>query len=188
MRTAPTPFSKFPLLNPSAFSATFTGTHCAHYTPMRTLASFFPSLSLISNSSYTQKATLIKHFTHSVNSLSLTLSAFSMVNRAVVLVFLACCYFVVVINGSGGALTLSSSKLIHRYSEEAKALWVSRSGNVDVKWPKKNSLEYLELLVRNDLMKKKKRKRQNIKLVNHYDLLFPSHGSQTLFFGNDLAW
>ncbi|XP_075639744.1 aspartic proteinase-like protein 1 isoform X1 [Castanea sativa] len=109
-----------------------------------------------------------------------------MVNRVVVLVFLAC-YFVVVINGSGGALTLSSSKLIHRYSEEAKALWVSRSGNVDVKWPKKNSLEYLELLVRNDLMKKKK-KTQNMKLVNHYDLLFPSHGSQTLFFGDDLAW
>ena len=111
-----------------------------------------------------------------------------MVNRAVLLVFLVVAgYFVVVMNGSGGALTLSSSKLIHRYSDEAKALWVSRNGNVDVKWPKKNSLEYLELLVRNDLMKKKKR-RQNMKLVNHYDLLFPSRGSQTLFFGNDLAW
>ena len=110
-----------------------------------------------------------------------------MANRAVLLVFLVVAsYFVVVMNGSGGALTLSSSKLIHRYSEEAKELWVSRSGNVDVKWPKKNSVEYLELLVRNDLMKKKTR--QNVKLVNHYDLLFPSHGSQTLFFGNDLAW
>ena len=108
-----------------------------------------------------------------------------MANRAVLLVFLVVAgYFVVVINGSGGALTLSS-KPIHRYSEEAKALWVSRSGNVDVKWPKKNNLEYLELLKRNDLMKKK---RQNMKLVNHYDLLFPSHGSQTLFFGNDLDW
>ncbi|XP_022773173.1 aspartic proteinase-like protein 1 [Durio zibethinus] len=78
-----------------------------------------------------------------------------------------------------------SSKLIHRFSDEAKVLWTARNGNVAngvVSWPKRNSLEYLELLIENDL------KRQRMKLGSQDPLLFPSQGSETLFFGNEFDW
>lgn len=101
-----------------------------------------------------------------------------MVNRAVLLVLLA----YLSMDGCSAALTFSS-KLIHRFSDEAKALWVSRDGNAHGRsWPKRKSLEYFELLLRNDL------KRQRLKLGSQYDFLFPSEGSETLFFGNALYW
>ncbi len=116
-------------------------------------------------------------------SLSLYFS-FSMANRAVLLVFIV---YLMVVVGSAGAVNLSL-KLIHRFSDEAKALWLSRSANLNVNvdekwWPKRNSLKNLELLFNNDL-----KKRQRMKLSSHYDLLFPSQGSKTLFFGNDFDW
>lgn len=86
--------------------------------------------------------------------------------------------------GGSAALTFSS-RLIHRFSDEAKALWTARNGNAGngvVSWPKRNSLEYLELLIGNDL------KRQRMKLGSQYPLLFPSQGSETLFFGNEFDW
>ncbi|OMO94194.1 Peptidase A1 [Corchorus olitorius] len=85
----------------------------------------------------------------------------------------------------GSAAVTFSSKLIHRFSDEAKALWIARNGNAGdgvVSWPKRNSLEYLELLIGNDV------KRQKMKLGSQYPLLFPSQGSQTLFFGNEFDW
>ncbi|KAJ7959055.1 aspartic proteinase-like protein 1 [Quillaja saponaria] len=83
-----------------------------------------------------------------------------------------------------GAVALTfSSKLIHRFSDEAKALWVSRESNLSLKsWPKRNSLEYFKLLFSNDF------KRQRMKLGSEYDFLFPSDGSETLFFGNQFDW
>ncbi|KAG2709241.1 hypothetical protein I3843_05G208500 [Carya illinoinensis] len=101
-----------------------------------------------------------------------------MVNRAVLLVLLA----YLSVDGCSAALTFSS-KLIHRFSDEAKALWVSKDGNAHGRsWPKRKSPEYFELLLRNDL------KRQRLKLGSQYDFLFPSEGSETLFFGNALYW
>ena len=80
------------------------------------------------------------------------------------------------------ALTFSS-KLIHVYSDEAKVIWASRSKNLSVEsWPKRNSSEYFRLLMGSDLT------RQRMKLGSHYDFLYPSEGSETLFFGNDLGW
>ncbi|KAM0971707.1 hypothetical protein FF1_019611 [Malus domestica] len=81
------------------------------------------------------------------------------------------------------SLTLSS-KLVHRFSEEAMAVWESRSGgNASLKtWPKRNSFNYFQLLLKSDL------KRHRLKLGSKRDLLIPSQGSQTLFFGNELDW
>ncbi|KAK8677898.1 hypothetical protein V6N13_143418 [Hibiscus sabdariffa] len=83
------------------------------------------------------------------------------------------------LGGSSAAATFSS-KLIHRFSDEAKVIWTARNGVVS--WPKRNSLEYLELLIGNDW------KRQRMKVGSKNQLLFPSQGSQTLFFGNELDW
>ncbi|KAK2659651.1 hypothetical protein Ddye_006184 [Dipteronia dyeriana] len=81
------------------------------------------------------------------------------------------------------ALTFSL-KLVHRFSNEAKERWMSRSGEVSLvdSWPEKNSVEYLELLLSNDL------KRNRIDVESQTQLLFPSEGSQTLFFGNQFYW
>lgn len=64
------------------------------------------------------------------------------------------------------------------------AVWESRGGdNASLKpWPKRNSLNYFQLLLQSDL------KRQKLKLGSKYEHLFPSEGSQTLFFGNELDW
>ncbi|CAK7347091.1 unnamed protein product [Dovyalis caffra] len=80
------------------------------------------------------------------------------------------------------ALTFSS-KLMHRFSDEAKSLWISRKGNASGDlWPKWYSFEYFQLLLGNDL------KRQRMKLGSQNQLLFPSQGSQTLSFQNELDW
>ncbi|VVA13749.1 PREDICTED: aspartic [Prunus dulcis] len=98
--------------------------------------------------------------------------------RAILFLLWACLF----VNGSL-SLTLSS-KLVHRFSEEAMAVWESRRGdNASLKpWPKRNSLNYFQLLLQSDL------KRQKLKLGSKYEHLFPSEGSQTLFFGNELDW
>ncbi|XP_015571415.2 aspartic proteinase-like protein 1 [Ricinus communis] len=76
-----------------------------------------------------------------------------------------------------------SSKLIHRFSEEAKSLLISGNDNVSSQtWPNKNSFQYLQLLLDNDL------KRQKMNLGAQNQLLFPSLGSHTFFYGNDLDW
>ncbi|GKV09267.1 hypothetical protein SLEP1_g20792 [Rubroshorea leprosula] len=105
-----------------------------------------------------------------------------MENRVVGLMILSFCFLYW---RPGGSVALTfSTKLIHRFSDEAKALWTSRNGNASnaVSWPRRNSSEYFELLLGNDL------KRQRIKLGSHNQLLFPSEGSKTLFFGNELDW
>ncbi|KAJ7945367.1 Aspartic proteinase-like protein 1-like [Quillaja saponaria] len=78
-----------------------------------------------------------------------------------------------------------STRMIHRFSDELKELRVSTStgnGNVSLSWPEKRSFKYYEMLVNSDFQ------RQNMKLGAHYQLLFPSHGSQTMSFGNDFGW
>ncbi|RVW65469.1 Aspartic proteinase-like protein 1 [Vitis vinifera] len=76
-----------------------------------------------------------------------------------------------------------SSKLIHRFSDEAKAFFVSRNGNIFAdSWPKKRSFDYYRLLLSSDL------KRQKLKLGAEYQLLFPSEGSDALFLGNEFGW
>ncbi|XP_022963449.1 aspartic proteinase-like protein 1 [Cucurbita moschata] len=100
-----------------------------------------------------------------------------MANFLVVLLFVAC-FFV----DSSVALRLSS-RLIHRFSDEAKALWKSRNGNASGKfWPRRNSLKYFETLKDYDL------KRRRLKIGSKYEVIFPSEGNEVVFFGNEFDW
>ncbi|PHT98387.1 Aspartic proteinase-like protein 1 [Capsicum chinense] len=74
-----------------------------------------------------------------------------------------------------------SSRLIHRYSDEAVSFWASK-GKSMTSWPKRESVEHMRLLLSNDL------KRQKLKLGSQKQMLFPSQGSETHFYGNDLSW
>ncbi|ERM94244.1 aspartic proteinase-like protein 1 [Amborella trichopoda] len=76
-----------------------------------------------------------------------------------------------------------SSRLIHRFSEEARALRVSKYGRVPGSpWPSSRSMGYYELLARNDF------RRQRMKLGAKYDSLYFSEGSETYGFGNNFGW
>ncbi|RDX81804.1 Aspartic proteinase-like protein 1, partial [Mucuna pruriens] len=78
-----------------------------------------------------------------------------------------------------------SSRLVHRFSEEAKVHLASRgNGSMLQSWPKRNSSEYFRLLLRSDAT------RQRMRLGSQYESLYLSEGSQTFFFGNALhyAW
>ncbi|XP_019459652.1 PREDICTED: aspartic proteinase-like protein 1 isoform X2 [Lupinus angustifolius] len=80
------------------------------------------------------------------------------------------------------ALTFSS-KLIHRFSDEAKVHLASKGDSVWVQsWPKRNSSEYLRLLLSSDMT------RQRMRLVSQYDSLYPSEGSNTFSYGEVLVW
>ncbi|KAF7130155.1 hypothetical protein RHSIM_Rhsim10G0156400 [Rhododendron simsii] len=76
-----------------------------------------------------------------------------------------------------------SSRLVHRFSDEVKALRVSRKGMASsAPWPERRSLEYYRLLASSDL------ERQKMRVDSKYQLLFPSEGSQTMSLGNDFGW
>lgn len=108
-----------------------------------------------------------------------------MVNRVAIFMLLGC----LLLDGSDAVSF--SSKLVHRFSDEAKERWISKSGNLSVadSWPKKNSVEYLELLLSNDWKRQKTRvKLQSNNNSSRNQLLFPSEGSQTHFFGNQFYW
>ncbi|KAK3002522.1 hypothetical protein RJ639_021457 [Escallonia herrerae] len=77
-----------------------------------------------------------------------------------------------------GLAVTYSARLIHRFSDEAKALRVSRSGV----WPERWSLEYYRMLASSDV------ERQKMKLGGGYQYLFPSEGSATMSLGNDFGW
>ncbi|CAL5189366.1 unnamed protein product [Lathyrus oleraceus] len=79
--------------------------------------------------------------------------------------------------------TTFSSRIIHRFSDEAKFHLASRN-NGDAKlqsWPKRNSSEYFRLLLNSDIT------RQRMKFGSQYESLYPSEGRQTFFFGDDFA-
>ncbi|XP_058767113.1 aspartic proteinase-like protein 1 isoform X1 [Vicia villosa] len=71
-----------------------------------------------------------------------------------------------------------STKLVHRFSQEMKPVRV-QTGD----WPDRRSMQYYQRLLRNDFVRHK----VNIGGARH-QLLFPSQGSKTMSFGNDLAW
>ncbi|KAH0694015.1 hypothetical protein KY285_021112 [Solanum tuberosum] len=73
-----------------------------------------------------------------------------------------------------------SSRLIHGFSDEAVSFWASKGKSMT--WPKRESVEHMRFLLSNDW------KRQRLKLGSQKQLLFPSEGSETHFYGNDLSW
>ncbi|KAF8012069.1 hypothetical protein BT93_I0255 [Corymbia citriodora subsp. variegata] len=84
-----------------------------------------------------------------------------------------------------------SSRLIHRFSNEVRALRAPPGGGgggtanasaAAPPWPEKRSVEYYQVLVASDFQ------RQHMKLGTHYQLLFPSEGSKVMSLGNDFGW
>lgn len=73
-----------------------------------------------------------------------------------------------------------SSRLIHRFSDEAASYWASKGKNVSLL--DRGTAEHMKVLLSSDL------KRQRLKLGSHNQLLIPSHGSKTFFYGNDMGW
>ncbi|XP_057528888.1 aspartic proteinase-like protein 1 isoform X1 [Amaranthus tricolor] len=69
-----------------------------------------------------------------------------------------------------------SSRLMHRFSDELRGI----SGEKFL--PKMKSKEYYQMLLISDF------ERQKMKIGHQRQLLFPSRGSQTQSFGNDLGW
>ncbi|XP_044509880.1 aspartic proteinase-like protein 1 isoform X1 [Mangifera indica] len=109
-----------------------------------------------------------------------------MANRLVMLLVSLLSYLLF----DGSAAVTFSSKLIHRFSDEAKERWISRGGNASVAgmWPKKESVEFMDLLLLNDLKRQKMRVDLQSSNKSQYQLLFPSQGSHTLYFGNQFYW
>lgn len=81
---------------------------------------------------------------------------------------------------SGVAAGVYSSKLIHGFSDEVVSIWASKGKNVTV--PERGSAEHMRVLLSSDL------KRQKLKLGSQNQLLVPSQGSETFFYGNDMGW
>ncbi|XP_009381525.2 aspartic proteinase-like protein 1 [Musa acuminata AAA Group] len=76
-----------------------------------------------------------------------------------------------------------SAKLVHRFSDEARAAAASRiGGGGGERWPTRRSKEYYQMLARSDLLRRKRR------LGARYQMLFPSEGSEMLSLGNDFGW
>ncbi|KAK9069448.1 hypothetical protein SSX86_011352 [Deinandra increscens subsp. villosa] len=75
-----------------------------------------------------------------------------------------------------------SSRLIHRFSDEMRAVRVSREGHAADDWPEEGSLGYYRRLMDNDV------ERQKMNLGSHHQVMFPSAGSKTVSGGNDLGW
>lgn len=88
--------------------------------------------------------------------------------------------------GGLGAPIVYSARLVHRFSDEAKAhrdARVLRNGaQVSGFWPQRRSLEYYRRLLSSDV------ERQTLKLNPQFQFLYPSEGSATLPLGNDFGW
>ncbi|KAK4390187.1 Aspartic proteinase-like protein 1 [Sesamum angolense] len=84
-----------------------------------------------------------------------------------------------------GAKPMYSWRLIHRFSDEARSLWVSRGesggGNKTTSWPEKKSFGHMRMLLGNDL------KRQRLRLGAQNQLLVTSQGGRTINYGNGFS-
>lgn len=96
---------------------------------------------------------------------------------------------IVCVEGELGAPIVYSARLVHRFSDEAKAHRDARvlkngpaMGRVGGFWPQRRSLEYYRRLLSSDFQ------RQTLKLNPQFQFLYPSEGSATLPLGNDFGW
>ncbi|KAK6115441.1 hypothetical protein DH2020_007710 [Rehmannia glutinosa] len=78
------------------------------------------------------------------------------------------------------AKPIYSSRLIHRFSEEAQNLLASR--NKTTSWPEKKTFGHMRVLLGNDL------KRQRLRLGAQNQPLVDSQGGQTYNYGNDMGF
>ncbi|KAL0439967.1 UNVERIFIED_CONTAM: hypothetical protein Slati_2479700 [Sesamum latifolium] len=93
--------------------------------------------------------------------------------------------FLVLGDGCAAAKPMYSWRLIHRFSDEARSLWVSRGesggSNKTTSWPEKKSFAHMRMLLGNDL------KRQRLRLGAQNQLLVTSQGGRTVNYGNDMG-
>lgn len=97
--------------------------------------------------------------------------------------------FIVCLKGGLAEPIVYSARLVHRFSNEAKAHRGVRvlkngaevAGGVGF-WPQRRSLEYYRRLLSSDVQ------RQTLKLNPQFQFLYPSEGSVTLPLGNDFGW
>ncbi|XP_057794548.1 aspartic proteinase-like protein 1 [Salvia miltiorrhiza] len=83
---------------------------------------------------------------------------------------------------AAAAAPVYSSRLIHRFSDEARGLWRSRAGEEAASWPERKSLGHMRVLLESDL------KRQRLKLGAQKQLVVASQGGDTFNYGNDMGW
>ncbi|KAL1569608.1 aspartic proteinase-like protein 1 [Salvia divinorum] len=96
---------------------------------------------------------------------------------------------VLCVEGGLGAPIVYSARLVHRFSDEARAHRDARilrngaglSGGGGF-WPQRRSLEYYRRLLSSDVQ------RQTLKLNPQFQFLYPAAGSATLPLGNDFGW
>ncbi|XP_042025896.1 aspartic proteinase-like protein 1 isoform X1 [Salvia splendens] len=86
-----------------------------------------------------------------------------------------------------GAPIVYSARLVHRFSDEARAHRDARvlrngAGLNGGFWPQRRSLEYYRRLLSSDVQ------RQTLKLNPQFQFLYPAAGSATLPLGNDFGW
>ncbi|KAK1432396.1 hypothetical protein QVD17_09292 [Tagetes erecta] len=79
-------------------------------------------------------------------------------------------------------VTTSSSRLIHRFSDEMRGVRALRDGPVVDYSPEEESLSYYRRILDNDV------ERQKMNVRAQHQLLFPSGGSKTISGGNELGW
>ncbi|KAH6760190.1 Eukaryotic aspartyl protease family protein [Perilla frutescens var. hirtella] len=98
---------------------------------------------------------------------------------------------IVCVQAGLGEPIVYSARLVHRFSDEAKAhrdFRVFRNGAAVGAgagggfWPQRRSLEYYRRLLSSDV------ERQTLKLNPQFQFLYPSEGSATLPLGNDFGW
>ncbi|PKA58081.1 Aspartic proteinase-like protein 1 [Apostasia shenzhenica] len=76
-----------------------------------------------------------------------------------------------------------SAPLLHRFSEEARAAATAAPAREVGRWPSRRSREYYEVLVRSDLLRRRRRLGGA-----KYSNMYPAEGSETLSLGNDFGW
>ncbi|KAL3639294.1 hypothetical protein CASFOL_017201 [Castilleja foliolosa] len=90
------------------------------------------------------------------------------------------------INAYAAKKPIFSSRLVHRFSDEAQNLWVSKvmshRRNKTTSWPQNKTFGHMRLLLGNDL------KQQRLKFGAQNQPLVSSQGGQTYNYGNAMAW
>ncbi|KAL3640776.1 hypothetical protein CASFOL_015744 [Castilleja foliolosa] len=92
----------------------------------------------------------------------------------------------IAINVCAAQKPIYSSRLVHRFSDEAQNLWahkgMSHGSNKTTSWPEKKTFGHMRMLLSNDL------KQQRLRLGAQNQTLVSSQGGQTFNYGNAMAW
>ncbi|KAH9295264.1 hypothetical protein KI387_038852, partial [Taxus chinensis] len=77
-----------------------------------------------------------------------------------------------------------SLKMMHKFSEEARVIWIQRRGAVSSAWPRKGSAHYYGALNQHDVQRLNQRR----ELIAEYQSLYFSEGNETVQYGENFGW